>query len=170
VYDPVARVPLLVKFPGGRNAGTSRQTLVSLTDLAPTILRQAGVEPPPAMRGLDLADANADRPFVFAGGTGHRYMARSRTHKLLLGRERAQCLFFDLERDPLEMTNLFEEPSCQPRIEEYRRAITDWLMFDAPPPVYRDANALRITAPDVPPATNDHRAQMYRYFEEQFRP
>ncbi len=168
IYDPLVRVPLLIKFPGGEDAGTTRQTLASLTDLAPTILRQARVEPPPVMKGLNLAQADADRPFLFASSTGHRYMARSRTHKLILGRDHSQNLFFDLERDPLEMTDLFEEPSCQAHIEEYRRAITNWLMFDAPPPVYRDTGAPSIAAPNVPPATDDHRAQTYRYFEEQF--
>ena len=44
MYEPLVRVPLLVKYPGGIHAGEVRDTLVSNVDVAPTILRQAGIE------------------------------------------------------------------------------------------------------------------------------
>jgi tetratricopeptide (TPR) repeat protein len=52
LYDSTLRVPLIVMAPG-RPAGR-RDDPVSLTDLAPTILRAAGVTPPDVMKGRDL--------------------------------------------------------------------------------------------------------------------
>ena len=52
VYDSTLRVPLIVAAPG--HAAATRDEAVSLADLAPTILRAAGVTPPDAMKGRDL--------------------------------------------------------------------------------------------------------------------
>jgi arylsulfatase A-like enzyme/Tfp pilus assembly protein PilF len=52
LYDSTVRVPLIVVAPG-RPAGR-RDDPVSLTDLAPTILRAAGVAVPDVMKGRDL--------------------------------------------------------------------------------------------------------------------
>ncbi|MEW6743514.1 MAG: sulfatase [Planctomycetota bacterium] len=57
LYEPALHVPLIVKLPGGRRAGETAGGTVSLLDLAPTLLRAAGLEKPPAtMEGLDLVD------------------------------------------------------------------------------------------------------------------
>jgi len=52
VYDSTLRVPLVIAAPG-RSAAT-RDEPVSLADLAPTILRAAGIAPPDVMKGRDL--------------------------------------------------------------------------------------------------------------------
>jgi arylsulfatase A-like enzyme len=54
VYDSTLRVPLIVAAPG--HAAATHDEAVSLADLAPTILRTAGVTPPDAMKGRDLLD------------------------------------------------------------------------------------------------------------------
>lgn len=165
-YDPLLRVPLLIKFPGERAGGTVRETMASLIDLAPTILRQAGVEPPPTMRGLDLADPRADRPIVFAEGRpGQLYLARSRTHALLLTRDPATSLFFDLREDPLQLANRFADPASRSLVEDYRRAIADWLLFEAVTPGYLDERAPISQGANVPPPDDDHRRRMLDYFE-----
>jgi N-sulfoglucosamine sulfohydrolase len=53
VYDDGARVPLVIKIPGGA-AGRVVSDFVSLTDLAPTFLNAAGLEPDKAMTGMNL--------------------------------------------------------------------------------------------------------------------
>ena len=52
LYDSTLRVPLIIAAPG--QAAATRDEAVSLADLAPTILRAAGVTPPDAMKGRDL--------------------------------------------------------------------------------------------------------------------
>jgi arylsulfatase A-like enzyme len=55
-----ARVPLFVRFPGGRGAGTKVRSAVSLADLAPTILAEAGVALPPGLDGMPLPVESQD--------------------------------------------------------------------------------------------------------------
>ena len=47
MYDPLAKVPLLVKWPGSRRAGMVSERLVSNIDLAPTLCRAAGLRRTP---------------------------------------------------------------------------------------------------------------------------
>jgi arylsulfatase A-like enzyme len=71
LYDSGLRVPLMVRIPPalGRGAapGTVREDLVSLLDLAPTVLALAGVEVPAHMQGRVLVGprAGAGPAFVF---------------------------------------------------------------------------------------------------------
>lgn len=67
LYDGGIRVPLLVRWPGKIAAGTVRDELVSLIDLAPTCVSAAGAEIPPNMHGKSLHPAApVAREFVVA--------------------------------------------------------------------------------------------------------
>jgi arylsulfatase A-like enzyme len=63
VYEELIRVPLVIRFPGGLGAGTRRHEVVSLADVAPTVLALAGVGANrEGLRGRDLARLVADGP------------------------------------------------------------------------------------------------------------
>ena len=71
VYDGGTRVPLAIRWPGAVPGGRVIEALVSLTDLAPTVLEGAGLKPPGVMTGRSLlplvrgeAQAGRDRVFV----------------------------------------------------------------------------------------------------------
>ena len=71
VYDGGARVPLAIRWPGIADGGRVIDSLVSLTDLAPTILEAAGLKPLDVMTGRSLlallkgeAQAGRDRVFI----------------------------------------------------------------------------------------------------------
>jgi arylsulfatase A-like enzyme len=165
MYDPLARIPLLIKFPGNAQAGTTRSVLASNVDVAPTIVRQAGLEASPLMGGLDLADPAQDRPVVFAENRrGEAYMARSRTGKLLLARDPARTCFFDLVRDPLEMTNVVDDPAYEQKIREHREALAHWMLFESPTPTRLDERAPTIDGPNCPDPAGTHRDEMLAYF------
>jgi len=68
VYDSGLRVPLLVRWPGKVTPASVSENLVSLFDLAPTVLSIAGVEPPAHMQARAFLGAHAAPPreFVFA--------------------------------------------------------------------------------------------------------
>jgi arylsulfatase A-like enzyme len=68
LYDNGLRIPLIVRFPDGRGAGTVDDRLAHGVDLAPTMLGFAGITPPAgAMHGRDLFAPGAPRPtHVFA--------------------------------------------------------------------------------------------------------
>ncbi len=53
IYDDGTKVPLVIKLPGGAQ-GRKVKSFVSTTDLAPTFLKAAGLEVPPAMTGINL--------------------------------------------------------------------------------------------------------------------
>lgn len=67
VYDSGTRVPLIVRFPDGREAGTVTDRLVSFVDFGPTVLSLAGVEVPDYVHGKPfLGDrAVAPREYVY---------------------------------------------------------------------------------------------------------
>jgi len=68
-YDSGLRVPLVVRWPGKIAPGTTSGELVSLIDLAPTVLSIAGVKVPAHMQGRAIAgDAKGPEPqHVFSG-------------------------------------------------------------------------------------------------------
>ena len=68
LYDSGIRVPLLVRFPDGRGAGTSTDRLVSFVDFAPTTFSLAGIEPPDYLEGTAfLGDyEGTPRDYVYA--------------------------------------------------------------------------------------------------------
>ncbi|MEO1012359.1 MAG: sulfatase [Bacteroidota bacterium] len=51
LYDSGLKVPLVIKFPENRNAGSTDDRLISFIDYAPTVLSLAGIEPPKVMQG-----------------------------------------------------------------------------------------------------------------------
>jgi len=132
-YEWSARVPLLMAFPDGRDAGRSIDTPVSLVDVFPTVLDVAGVE---RERRLPLdgrsllghlnGEANPDRP-VFSeqhseGVYSTCFMVRQGRYKYvhIHGHE---YQLFDLEKDPGEWNNLAGQPDFREVEQELRSLI-----------------------------------------------
>jgi len=61
-YDSLARVPMLMRWPEAIAQGKTRDQLVSLVDLAPTILEAAGLAPEEEMDGVALQPLFKDEP------------------------------------------------------------------------------------------------------------
>lgn len=57
LYQETTRIPLLMRLPGGREAGRHVGALVSTVDLAPTVCEIAGVPAPPDEDGVTLVPA-----------------------------------------------------------------------------------------------------------------
>ncbi|MGV3486470.1 MAG: sulfatase [Planctomycetaceae bacterium] len=63
IYDSGTHVPLIVRWPGNVDAASTREDLVSVLDLAPTMLSLAGVEVPKSMHGrVILGEQRSDEP------------------------------------------------------------------------------------------------------------
>jgi len=54
LYREAIQVPLILKLPGGRLAGTRAASPAALIDVAPTLLSLVGLKPPPSQRGASL--------------------------------------------------------------------------------------------------------------------
>jgi arylsulfatase len=163
MYDPVVKVPLIVKFPGGASRGTRSGALVNTVDLAPTILRQAGCPRGQGMIGLDLAGTEF-RPVVFAESAGQR-MARTARFKLIVRQPVEKSLLFDLAHDPLEMENLYGKPEYRKEADDLTRAVDAWRGPGVEVRAYLDENAPLIRQPNVPPRDGSERQKMIEYFQ-----
>jgi arylsulfatase A-like enzyme len=90
VYDSGVRTPFLVRWPREVDAGSVCSNLVSVVDIAPTVLDLAGLEPSPTFQGKSFAKMLRDpeqsiQEHVFAEHNWHDYKAhersvRSKTH------------------------------------------------------------------------------------------
>ena len=168
MYDPLVRIPLIVKYPGQTQAGKVSDALFSNTDLSPTLLRCAGCELPATMRGLDLARHPEGHEFIFTEA-GRQYMVRSRTRKLLLNRQRDASLFFDLEKDPCEMENRFADPTCQREIASMQERLLEFSLFTHPSVTHLDERGPIIPAVNVPAFDGGGQKERVDYFREKMR-
>lgn len=146
LYEGSVRVPLIVsgsRIPD-RRRGSVDERPAELVDVVPTLLAAAGLEPSPSLPGLDLLRSDARKgAFAEYHGSGYEQerrdlalMWRTRTEKLILhlagppgpahltGAARSGELYA-LDRDPGELTNLFDDPDSRER----RLALTEELVF-----------------------------------------
>ncbi len=112
LFEEQVRVPLLIKVPGARPGRIKAP--VSLVDIAPTVLKLLGVEPPTHMVGQDLRpaiyggdDAHVDKP-VFSS-VMRRHMALMWPWKLISDPSRGLYELYNLETDPAEKVNRYDK-------------------------------------------------------------
>ena len=167
MYDPVVKVPLIIKWPGSKRAGTVSQQMVNNIDLAPTFCKAAGCEPDPSMHGRLLQDDSDGHDLIFAESNGGRQvMARSRDYKLILAAPRNENLFFDLRKDPSELKNLYDSPSYRHQVSTMAAALNTWRCKDPKPRSYQDQNAPQIDQPNVPSRDLSHREAIIEYYRK----
>ena len=122
LFDELVRVPLVVKYPGGLQAGRRVARQVQLVDVLPTILKVQGLPVPkaPAIAGRPLEESfdgtSAERPAVFE--TKYReyvaYGVRTRAHKYVRHvHPEPRELYFDLALDPGERQARWPEPGAE---------------------------------------------------------
>ena len=138
-FEELLRVPLILAGPGVPE-GRVVEAPVSLVDLMPTVLGRLGIEAPPGLDGLDLAQAwdGARLPErVLFGEADHnnkvdgqpvidiKRSARRGAHKLHLDRHTGTYTLFDLARDPREQRDLL--PGAGTELEPLRAALERFL-------------------------------------------
>ncbi len=129
-YEGLTHVPLIVSWPGQFQEGVRKEALVELTDIAPTLLDVAGLESSERMAGHSLRSLlegsdDVHRQFVRCefyqalsllapGGDdwegSHATMIRTERFKLVVYHGHDLGELFDLENDPGEFENLWDEP------------------------------------------------------------
>ncbi len=127
------RIPLLLHAPSRFLSKQNRTEFVDHTDTFKTLLELCGIDDsdqrernsPGTSYGALLQNAHrrvAWRQHQF-GEYGPVRMMRTRRYKLLLFVRTEENLFFDLDLDPLEQENLYNQTEYQPIIEEMSKAI-----------------------------------------------
>ena len=171
MYDPVMKVPLIIKWPGSEFCGTVSKSMVSNIDLAPTLCKAGGTIAGAKMRGLDLHATSLGHELIFAEYAPWRedVMARSRKHKLILSGPANRSLFFDLEKDPLEMKNLYGAGEYQDEIKTMAAALRRWRPEEPSKEnkdICLDEGAAQIQQPNVPPGDLSHRKKIIDYYHK----
>jgi arylsulfatase A-like enzyme len=139
-HEASIRVPTLLHGPGLEHVGTF-DGLVSLVDLAPTLLDAAGLKVPETMQGRSLLGAlrgeRTPREEIFIQISEHHVGRALRTRRWKYEIEApgkdgwrdsgsdlyAEARLYDLEEDPNELCNLVAEPDHAEIRETLRRRI-----------------------------------------------
>lgn len=143
-YEASVRVPMIVHAPGLLPGRGRIDALVQSIDVVPALLELAGVATPPwfetvslmpALRGealvgreLVFCEQGRDVVFQFADFVS---MVRSERHKLVHFMDEPFGQLFDLQEDPLEERNLWDEPVHRHTRGELVLALHDWRMRSA---------------------------------------
>jgi len=161
MLEPLVRVPLIIKYAGQNDLSDRDTRLVNNIDILPTLLVATELPESKGLPGLNLLDQGAERDYLFAE-TGCEYMVRSRTRKLLHHRDPEKSMFFDLETDPLEKSNLYDREACQTEIDSFRDQLLQWSLFDGRAINHLDCNGPQCQAENVPGESN----LLYPYFKK----
>jgi arylsulfatase A-like enzyme len=125
VFDELVHVPLIVKFPGGKDAGRRVKAQVRAVDVLPTVLQTLDlpVPDPPTITGLPLQRAIAgdakERPALseisHRGFVAHGMRTERDKYVQRFSPEEDE-LYFDLQKDPKEQTSLLEQSRERVRV------------------------------------------------------
>jgi len=147
-YEPSVRVPLLFSGPG-IESGVETDALVELLDIAPTLLSAADIDPPLGMQGQSLwpvlaGDRDDHRADVYcshlAAQSPHELdsprlhsMLRTPQYKLVRHHGTDEGELYDLDADPKETHNRFEDPEYHDVRLELTTRMTDRMAATADP-------------------------------------
>ncbi|MCA8986079.1 MAG: sulfatase-like hydrolase/transferase, partial [Planctomycetaceae bacterium] len=139
MYDTITRMPLVVWAPGKIPAGKKIEGLCQQMDIGPAILELAGAEVPtglearsilPAIKGKDWTP----RDYVFAEqaqdgiltDTQFMTMVRSKDWKLVHFLDEPWGQLFNLQNDPKEVNNLWDDPAHLDQKRELLAVLREW--------------------------------------------
>jgi len=157
MYEPSMRTPLIVRWPGVTEAGTTCDQLVQNIDMAPTFIDAAGLEVPKEMQGKSLVPLlHGKNPenwrdavyyhYQMDDGTkksahvvAKHYGVRTDRYKLMYVYEHDFWELYDLKTDPEEMENIYSDPEYKAiadklthRLKQLRKSYGDTTGVDIP--------------------------------------
>ena len=123
LYEDMIKVPMIARFPGQIPAGTRNTAIQSLVDIAPTCLDFCGLPVPRTMAGLSEKDVwCGQKDFVRDHAICEHHHEPTTIHlktyvdtryKLTVYYNQTYGELFDLENDPQELHNLWDDPNSQ---------------------------------------------------------
>ncbi|MFA6128275.1 MAG: sulfatase [Bacteroidales bacterium] len=133
MYEESFRTPLLMKFPGQIKPGSISEDMVQNIDFAPTFLRMAGLPVPDSLQGLSMLDGEKRQAIYYhyyeypgVHAVKRHYGIRTNRFKLMhFYQDIDEWEFYDLEKDPHEMNNLYNDPSCSEKIKELKSGLIE---------------------------------------------
>jgi len=151
MFEEALQMPFLIRYPGEIRAGSVNDDVIINADFAPMFLDFAGLESPSDMQGCSFrANLQGRTPSDWRDAMYYRYWmhkknsevpahfgVRTRRFKLIffyglaLGRKGADegwrtvpgWELYDLEKDPLELNNVYRDPAYREAIPELKRQL-----------------------------------------------
>ncbi len=146
MYEESFRTPLLMKYPKEIKPGTKIDKLVQNLDFAPTFLDYAGIKIPDEMQGMSFRKLVSGKSDKWREAVYYTYYEYPAVHMVKrhygVATERYKLMHFyydidewemyDLETDPSEMKNIYDDPSysevremLHKKLEELRKFYGD---------------------------------------------
>jgi len=134
IYDESFKTPLLVRWPGMVEPGSTSDQMVQNLDFAQTFLDIAGVEQPADMQGLSLKPVMQGKtPADWRKSLYYHYYEFPAVHmvnrhegvfdgtyKLMHFYDLNEWEFYDLDKDPMEMKSQYNNPEYADRISNLK--------------------------------------------------
>lgn len=124
MYEESLRMPFLIRWPKQIKAGSVNKGMILNVDFAPTFLDAAGLKTPADMQGRSFMPLLAGKTpkdwrtsmYYRYYHPGHHNVAahygiRTMRYKLIYFHKLNQWEFYDLQKDPIEMRNEYDNPS-----------------------------------------------------------
>lgn len=172
LYEPILRIPLIIKYPFGKDHPKICESFSENLDLSNEILKICGCK----LLKNSASDLWKGRKFVFSekavrenGNNEEKcyYSIRKERYKLILQHSFHDAMLFDLERDPYEMKNLANVPAYADTLRELTELLADYVLFKTRAPSYLDHSA---PVNDIKNKCDDnHREEMKAYFKKKSR-
>ncbi|MDU7887317.1 MAG: arylsulfatase, partial [Clostridium perfringens] len=133
-YEGSARVPFFIYDPGNLLKGKKGKVfdeVLELRDIMPTLLDFAHISIPDSVEGLSLKDLIEERDYTWReyihgehsfGEDSNHYIV-TKKDKFLWFSQRGEEQYFDLEKDPKELTNLINSEEYKERIDYLRKIL-----------------------------------------------
>lgn len=133
-YEGSSRVPFFIYDPGNLLKGKKGKVfdeVLELRDIMPTLLDFAHISIPNSVEGLSLKDLIEERDFTWReyihgehsfGEDSNHYIV-TKKDKFLWFSQRGEEQYFDLEKDPKELTNRINSEEYKERIDYLRKIL-----------------------------------------------
>jgi arylsulfatase A-like enzyme len=137
MYEESLKMPLIVKWPGVTKPNSVSEQMVQNLDYAPTFLAMAGADVPKDMQGHSIVPLlKGEQPsdwrkriyyhyyeYPSVHMVPRHYGIRTERYKLMHFYQFDEWEMYDLEEDPDELKNLYEDPSQQGKIADLKKQL-----------------------------------------------
>ncbi len=131
LYDEGVRVPLIIRHPAGRLRGEVRDALVGLLDIFPTVCEWTKTPTPEGLDGRSLAALYAGSAPKVRDEVYGRYdnlfrSVRTDRYKLIQYLALGKLELFDIQKDPLELNDLADDPAMKATRDDLLARLMKW--------------------------------------------